>query len=94
MPGPADDLDLLYAGDELADRVTWRGGAFGGFLDLSDVAVLEGRSQAAEPQLTYPASIALAVNDELIIRGRRFRVVSDPERVGDGLECIVTLRAL
>lgn len=89
------DLDaVLYAGDEIADAVTWAGAPFSGYLNLGDASVLEGRAQSADAELLYPARVVLSVGAELVIRGKRYRVVADPERVGDGREMIATLRAI
>lgn len=90
-----DDLDdILYAGDELADVVSWSGPSFRAFLHLSDASVLDGRATAADAQLQYPAAVSLPVGADLVIRGRRYRVVDDPERFGDGRERLATLREL
>lgn len=90
-----DDIGaVLYAGDEIADAVTWAGDPFSGFLNLGDASVLEGRAQAADAELLYPARIVLSVGTEVVVRGKRYRVVADPERVGDGREMIATLRAI
>lgn len=95
MRDPLDsDLDLLYAGPELADEVAAPCGTFGGFLDLADASVLDGRAQAGDAQLIYPSQVTLAANDEIVVRGQRYRVVADPERFGDGRESVAQLRAV
>ena len=87
----SDDLDLMYAAPELSDRVQWAGEPFLAHLDVADLALFDGRSQGAQYTLRYPAGEALAVNTEVVIRGRRYQVTADPERINDGRELIAPL---
>lgn len=87
----AADISAMYAA--LGEPVTpAAGSAFFGVFDAVDVTTFDGDGLAGDFELRYPAQTSLAVGAVLTLRGTQYRVVSDPQRVEDGLVLSVRLR--
>lgn len=88
----APHLATIYA--TLGEPVTPAAGAvFRALFSVADVDVFDGSSVGGDYQLRYPTDAALLVPGDVVsVRGLQYRVVEDPQRLGDGREVAVRLR--
>lgn len=86
----APRIKAIYA--TLGEPVTPAAGAeFHGILSIADASVFDA-VHAGQIELRYPESAAtLQRGDVVQTRGRSYRVVEPPRRIGDGRECVATL---
>ena len=90
--------DLLAAG--LASSVAWQpsdGSAavtFTGLLDAPDELLGQGDVQANIPSLRFALAAApgLDAGERVVIDGATYELIDPPRRIGDGLECTVSLK--
>lgn len=83
-----DDLDLFYA--DFGVQVSRQSGAFRGLLDVADVVAFEAVTHGTHV-LRYPADVALADGETLVIGAARYTVAAPPRRIDDGREALADL---
>ena len=83
-----DDLGVFYA--DFGQEVSREGGSFRGLLDIADVVAFEAVTHGTHV-LRYPADVALADGDTLVIGAASYTVAAPPRRINDGREAVADL---
>ena len=83
-----DDLATFYA--DFGTLVTREGGAFRGLLDVADQLAFDAVTHGTHV-LRYPADVALADGDDLVIGAATYTVAAPPRRINDGREAVADL---
>lgn len=83
-----DDLAMFYA--DFGTLVTREGGAFRGLLDVADQLAFDAVTHGTH-MLRYPADVALADGDTLVIGAASYTVAAPPRRINDGREAVADL---
>ena len=83
-----DDLATFYS--DFGTLVTREGGAFRGLLDVADQLAFDAVTHGTHV-LRYPADVALADGDALVIGAATYTVAAPPRRINDGREAVADL---
>ena len=83
-----DDLATFYS--DFGTLVTREGGAFRGLLDVADQIAFDAVTHGTHV-LRYPADVALADGDTLVIGAATYTVAAPPRRINDGREAVADL---
>ena len=83
-----DDLATFYG--DFGTPVTREGGAFRGLLDVADQLAFDAVTHGTH-MLRYPADVALADGDALVIGAATYTVAAPPRRINDGREAVADL---
>ena len=83
-----DDLATFYA--DFGTLVAREGGAFRGLLDVADQLAFDAVTHGTH-MLRYPADVAMADGDTLVIGAATYTVAAPPRRINDGREAVADL---